>query len=95
LQDRESSGGVRFNVVDNNEEGANYSEEKQRLHRRDTPHHLKNKRINQQVWGILNLFKAGTYIMAEVGKKTCNSPRCFVDDILVSSLLISTLLLTD
>jgi len=23
--------------------------EKQRLHRRDTPHHLKNKRINQQV----------------------------------------------
>ena len=22
--------------------------EKQRLHRRDTPHHLKNKRINQQ-----------------------------------------------
>ena len=24
-------------------------EEKQRLHRRDTPHHLKNKRINKQV----------------------------------------------
>ena len=24
-------------------------DEKQRLHRRDTPHHLKNKRINQQV----------------------------------------------
>ena len=23
--------------------------EQQRLHRRDTPHHLKNKRINQQV----------------------------------------------
>ena len=23
--------------------------ERQRLHRRDTPHHLKNKRINQQV----------------------------------------------
>jgi len=35
---------VRFKV---DEEGV--SDEKQRLHRRDTPHHLKNKRINQQV----------------------------------------------
>ena len=35
---------VRFKV---DEDGVN--EEKQRLHRRDTPHHLKNKRINQQV----------------------------------------------
>eukprot|EP00092_Neocalanus_flemingeri_P002644 GFUD01002832.1.p1 GENE.GFUD01002832.1~~GFUD01002832.1.p1 ORF type:complete len:1969 (+),score=355.00 GFUD01002832.1:159-6065(+) len=35
---------VRFKV---DEEGGN--DEKQRLHRRDTPHHLKNKRINQQV----------------------------------------------
>ena len=35
---------VRFKV---DEEGVN--DEKQRLHRRDTPHHLKNKRINQQV----------------------------------------------
>ena len=35
---------VRFKV---DEDPAN--DEKQRLHRRDTPHHLKNKRINQQV----------------------------------------------
>ena len=35
---------VRFKVED---DPAN--DEKQRLHRRDTPHHLKNKRINQQV----------------------------------------------
>ena len=26
-------------------------EDKMRLHRRDTPHHLKNKRVNQQVRG--------------------------------------------
>ena len=36
---------VRFQV---DEDPAN--DEKQRLHRRDTPHHLKNKRINQQVF---------------------------------------------
>ena len=31
------------------EAGLGGVDEKQRLHRRDTPHHLKNKRINQQV----------------------------------------------
>jgi len=41
-EDRDTA--VRFKV---DEEGVN--DEKQRLHRRDTPHHLKNKRINQQV----------------------------------------------
>ena len=35
---------VRFKVE---EEGT--GDDKMRLHRRDTPHHLKNKRINQQV----------------------------------------------
>ena len=39
--------GVRFSV-DGVGEGVD-SEDKMRLHRRDTPHHLKNKRINQQV----------------------------------------------
>ena len=39
--------GVRFSV-DGVEEGVD-REDKMRLHRRDTPHHLKNKRINQQV----------------------------------------------
>ena len=37
---------VRFKV----EEGE-AGEDKMRLHRRDTPHHLKNKRVNQQVSG--------------------------------------------
>ena len=54
-----SGGGVRFNITEN--DGANNhgeaagegdddagGEEKQRLHRRDTPHHLKNKRINSK-----------------------------------------------
>ena len=36
---------VRFQV----DEEDPATDEKQRLHRRDTPHHLKNKRINQQV----------------------------------------------
>ena len=31
------------------EDEAGEQPEQQRLHRRDTPHHLKNKRINQQV----------------------------------------------
>ncbi len=39
--------GVRFSV-DGVGEGVD-REDKMRLHRRDTPHHLKNKRINQQV----------------------------------------------
>ena len=37
---------VRFKV-ETEEDGA--GDDKMRLHRRDTPHHLKNKRINQQV----------------------------------------------
>ena len=51
-----SGGGVRFVVneqgddEDDDDEGPHLDAgEKQRLHRRDTPHHLKNKRINQQV----------------------------------------------
>ena len=48
---------MRFNITENDEEnhheeeaagGGGGGEEKQRLHRRDTPHHLKNKRINKQ-----------------------------------------------
>ena len=34
---------------DGNGEFADGEPERQRLHRRDTPHHLKNKRINQPV----------------------------------------------
>ncbi len=48
LSFQEHERGVKFNV----EEEDGYppgAGEKQRLHRRDTPHHLKNKRINQQV----------------------------------------------
>lgn len=42
--------GVRFLVSDRVPgEDPESEPEKQRLHRRDTPHHLKNKRINQQV----------------------------------------------
>ena len=40
--------GVRF-MVNDRFPGEDEEPEKQRLHRRDTPHHLKNKRINQQV----------------------------------------------
>ena len=52
--DSGGGGGVRFNITENDEENnheeeAAGGEEKQRLHRRDTPHHLKNKRINKQV----------------------------------------------
>lgn len=49
FQDREQ--GVRFLVCEGDEEDGPYRDEpeKQRLHRRDTPHHLKNKRIHQQV----------------------------------------------
>ena len=46
-EDHESA--VRFKVDDDGS-----GEDKMRLHRRDTPHHLKNKRINQQVSFILN-----------------------------------------
>ena len=54
------SGGVRFNITENDAENNHQEaagggddddaggEEKQRLHRRDTPHHLKNKRINNK-----------------------------------------------
>lgn len=57
LQDEdegEESQGVRFLVSDRvpGEDPEN-EPERQRLHRRDTPHHLKNKRIhNQQVKSI-------------------------------------------
>lgn len=44
LDHETGGGGVRFKVDD--EAGG---DDKMRLHRRDTPHHLKNKRINQQV----------------------------------------------
>ena len=41
--------------------------EKQRLHRRDTPHHLKNKRINQQqVW------KSGKIYILILDRTICN-----------------------
>ena len=43
---------MRFNITENDGENNHeeaVGEEKQRLHRRDTPHHLKNKRINKQV----------------------------------------------
>ena len=40
----EEETGVRFRV----EEEAGPEGDKMRLHRRDTPHHLKNKRINSQ-----------------------------------------------
>ena len=49
--DDEGAQGVRFLVSDRvpGEDPEN-EPERQRLHRRDTPHHLKNKRIhNQQV----------------------------------------------
>lgn len=43
-------GAVRFDTEEESGEGGGVDgEEKMRLHRRDTPHHLKNKRINQQV----------------------------------------------
>ena len=42
-------GAVRFDTEEESGEGGVDGEEKMRLHRRDTPHHLKNKRINQQV----------------------------------------------
>ena len=45
---QECERGVKFNVDEEGGDGSNAGE-KQRLHRRDTPHHLKNKRINQQV----------------------------------------------
>jgi len=46
--------GVKFNVEDGGNATSGGEQdyppgEKQRLHRRDTPHHLKNKRVNQQV----------------------------------------------
>ena len=40
----EEETGVRFRVEDE----AGPEGDKMRLHRRDTPHHLKNKRINNQ-----------------------------------------------
>ena len=48
--DEDGGGFVRFNVEGEEEavEG-DFGEDRMRLHRRDTPHHLKNKRINQQV----------------------------------------------
>ena len=39
--------------------------ERQRLHRRDTPHHLKNKRINQQVSWIFLLFTISIKLMSK------------------------------
>ena len=42
MEDEET--GVRFRV----EEEPGPEGDKMRLHRRDTPHHLKNKRINNQ-----------------------------------------------
>merc|ERR1719289_137615 len=49
--DDENDGGVRFDVdgVAGGIVGDGDNNDRQRLHRRDTPHHLKNKRINQQV----------------------------------------------
>ena len=56
LQDENEEGeeaqGVRFLVSDRvpgEDVPENEPEERQRLHRRDTPHHLKNKRIHNQV----------------------------------------------
>ena len=56
LQDENEEGeeaqGVRFLVSDRvpgEDIPENEPEERQRLHRRDTPHHLKNKRIHNQV----------------------------------------------
>ena len=45
-------------MVENRIPGADEEEEpeRQRLHRRDTPHHLKNKRINQQVLNSIQYF---------------------------------------
>ena len=43
-QVEEEETGVRFRV----EEEPGPEGDKMRLHRRDTPHHLKNKRINSQ-----------------------------------------------
>ena len=43
-QMEEEETGVRFRV----EEEPGPEGDKMRLHRRDTPHHLKNKRINNQ-----------------------------------------------
>ena len=42
--EEEEETGVRFRV----EEEPGPEGDKMRLHRRDTPHHLKNKRINNQ-----------------------------------------------
>ena len=48
IQEAEQQG-VRFLVSDHVPgEDPEGEPERQRLHRRDTPHHLKNKRINQQ-----------------------------------------------
>ena len=49
-QDRDVHG-VRFQGLDGNGLDREFQDEPtgQRLHRRDTPHHLKNKRIHQQV----------------------------------------------
>ena len=53
----QQSSSVRF-MVENRIPGADEEEEpeRQRLHRRDTPHHLKNKRINQQVIIVLDCY---------------------------------------
>ena len=53
----QQSSSVRF-MVENRIPGADEEEEpeRQRLHRRDTPHHLKNKRINQQVLNSIQYF---------------------------------------
>ncbi len=56
FQDREQ--GVRFQVSEGVDEDSICRDEpeKLRLHRRDTPHHLKNKRINSQVMRQLDIF---------------------------------------
>ena len=59
----QQSSSVRF-MVENRIPGADEEEEpeRQRLHRRDTPHHLKNKRINQQVIIVLDPYC--TYLLS-------------------------------
>ena len=54
---------MRFRGLDGNGLDREFQDEPtgQRLHRRDTPHHLKNKRIHQQVnddiFIVVSIFK--------------------------------------
>ena len=67
-------GAVRFDTEEDGGGGVD-GEEKMRLHRRDTPHHLKNKRINQQVIYLLTQLEYSTYRVATIGVASVNSLR--------------------